>query len=222
MTMKKLTFEEIRKNPDVKIFLEKVDKYLETLGYTEHGSRHAWIVSNTAKNILLQLGYSKEGAELASIAGYLHDIGCVVNRKDHSQSSAIIVFNLLHGKMPTDDLIRVITAIGNHHEENSNPANLISAAVIIADKADVHKSRVKNRNPTTFDIHDRVNYATKKSKVIVNKQKRTIRIDLMIDTKTASVMDYFEIFIDRMIASRKAAAFLKCELELYVNNNKLL
>ncbi len=220
--MKKLTLEDVKKNPDVKKFLEKTDRYLEKIGYTEHGSRHAWIVANTAKNILLKLGYSKEGAELAAVAGYLHDIGSVVNRKDHSQSSALIVFTLFHGKMPTEDLIRVITAIGNHHEETSNPANLISAAVVIADKADVHRSRVKNKNPTTFDIHDRVNYATKESKIVVDKQKRTIKLDLTINTKTASVMDYFEIFMGRMIASRRAAAFLKCELELYVNNNKLL
>jgi len=220
--MKKLTFEDIRKNPDVRKFLEKADKYLEKLGYTEHGSRHAWIVANTAKNILLQLGYSKEGAELSAIAGYLHDIGSVVNRKDHSQSSAIIVFTLLYQKMPTEDLIRVITAIGNHHEETSNPANLIAAAVVIADKSDVHRSRVKNKNPTTFDIHDRVNYATKKSRVIVDKQKRIIRLDLTIDQKTASIMDYFEIFMGRMIASRKAAEFLECKLELVINNNKVL
>lgn len=220
--MKKLTFEIIRKNPDVNTFLKKADRYLEKIGYTEHGSRHAWIVANTAKNILLKLGYSKEGEELAAIAGYLHDIGSVVNRKDHAQSSAIIVFTLLHGKMPIKDLIRVITAIGNHHEENSDPANLISAAVVIADKADVHKSRVKKKNPTTFDIHDRVNYATEASKVIADKKKRTIRLNLTIDTKTASIMDYFEIFLDRMIASRRAAEFLKCKLELYINNNKLL
>lgn len=220
--MKKITFESIRKDPDVKSFLEKTDKYLEKLGYTEHGSRHAWIVANTAKNILLKLRYSKEGAELAAIAGYLHDIGCVVNRKDHAQSSAMIVFPLLYKRMPTEKLIRVLTAIGNHHEETSNPANLISAAVVIADKADVHRSRVKNKNTTSFDIHDRVNYATEESKVVVDKQKRTIKLELKIDTKIASIMDYFEIFIDRMIASRRAAEFLGCKLELYVNNNKLL
>lgn len=220
--MKKLTLEEIKKNPDVKKFLEKSDRYLEQLGYTEHGSRHAYLTASTAKNILLKLGYSKEGAELAAVAGYLHDIGSVINRENHAQSSAVITLTLLYGKMPTEDLIRVLAAIGNHHEESSNPVNLVSAAVIIADKADVHRSRVKNKNPTTFDMHDRVNYATKKSKVIVDKQKRTIRLELMIDTKIASVMDYFEIFMDRMIASRKAAEFLKCKLELYINNNKVL
>lgn len=220
--MKKLTLEIIRKNPDVKKFLEKADRYLEKIGYTEHGSRHAWITANTAKNILLKLGYAKEGAELAAIAGYLHDIGSVVNRKDHAQSSAMITFSLFYKKMPTDDLIRIITAIGNHHEENSDPANLIAAAVVIADKADVHRSRVKNKNPTAFDIHDRVNYATQESKVVVDKQKRTIKLELTIDTKTASIMDYFEIFMNRMIASRRAAEFLDCKLELYVNNNKLL
>lgn len=220
--MKKPTLKEVKQNPDVKKFLDKTDRYLEKLGFTEHGSRHANITANIAKNILLRLGYAKEGAELAAIAGYLHDIGSVVNRKDHAQSSAMIAFTLLYKKMPTEDLIRVLTAIGNHHEESSNPANLVSAAVIIADKADVHRSRVKNKNPTTFDIHDRVNYATKKSKIIVNKQKRTIKLDLAIDTKTASIMDYFEIFMNRMTASRRAAKFLNCKLELYINNNKIM
>lgn len=220
--MKKLTQKEIKKNPDVKKFLEKADRYLGKLGYTEHGSRHAEITAKNSKNILLQLGYAKEGAELAAIAGYLHDIGSVVNRENHAQSSAMIVFTLLYGKTPTQDLIRILTAIGNHHEKNSDPANLISAAVIIADKADVHRSRVKNKNPTTFDIHDRVNYATKKSKIRVDKQKRIIQLSLTIDTKTASIMDYFEIFMDRMIASRRAAEFLNCKLELYINNNKIM
>lgn len=218
----KITLNEIKKNPDVKKFLNKADKYLGMLGYTEHGSRHAEIVARDAKKILLELNYAKEGAELAAIAGYLHDIGSVVNRKDHAQSSATITFTLLYRKMPTEDLIRILAAIGNHHEENSNPVNLVSAAVVIADKADVHRSRVKNKNPTTFDMHDRVNYATKKSRITVNKQKRIIRLDLAIDTKTASIMDYFEIFIDRMIASRRAAKFLSCKLELYINNNKVL
>ena len=203
-------------------FILKSDRYLEKIGFTEHGSRHANITAKNAKDILLQLGYAQDGAELAAIAGYLHDIGSVINRKDHAQSSAMLVFSILYKKMPIQKLIRVLTAIGNHHEESSNPANLISAAVVIADKADVHRSRVKNKHPTTFDIHDRVNYATKSSKITVNKEKRIIKIELTIDTKIASIMNYFEIFMNRMVASRKAAAFLKCKLELYINNNKIM
>jgi len=220
--MKKLKLNDIKNNPDVQIFLEKTDRYLEKLGFTEHGSRHANLVANNAKEILLRLGYAEEGAELAAIAGYLHDIGSVVNRKDHAQSSAMIALNLFYNKMPTEDLIRVMTAIGNHHEESSNPDNLVSAAVVIADKADVHKSRVKNKNPMKFDIHDKVNHATKKSEIKVDRKKRIIQLKLEIDTKTASIMDYFEIFLERMLASRRAAEFLKCKLELYINDNKIM
>ncbi len=220
--MKKLKLSDIKRNSDVKKFLEKSDRYLGKIGYTEHGSRHAGIVSRNAKKILLDLGYAEEGAELAAIAGYLHDIGSTINRENHAQSSAMITFNLFYGKMPTEDLIRVITAIGNHHEEASHPGNLISAAVVIADKADVHRSRVRKENKTLFDIHDRVNYATKKSFIKVNKKKRIISLHIMIDTKIASIMDYFEIFMDRMLISRRAAEFLKCTFELYINNNKIM
>lgn len=220
--MEKLTLQNIKENQDVKKFLAKADRYLEKLGFTEHGSRHAEITAKNAKNILLQLDYAEEGAELAAIAGYLHDIGSVVNREHHAQSSAMIVFTLFYGKMPTEDLIRILTAIGNHHEKSSDPPNLVSAAVVIADKADVHRRRVKNKNPTTFDMHDRVNYATKKSVIEVDKQKRVIKLDLTIDTKTASIMDYFEIFMNRMLSSRRAADFLSCKFELYINNNKIM
>ncbi len=212
--------EEIKNNKEVQEFIKKADQYLEVIGYTEHGSRHSGIVAGASRDIMLRLGYGKEDAELAAIAGYLHDIGNVVNRDKHPQTGAIIAYTILHRVMKPEDLTRVIAAIGNH-EEPFMPTDVISAAMTIADKADVHRSRVKNQDKRTFDIHDRVNYAVEKSYVNVNSRKKIIQLDIKIDNKISSVMDYFEIFLDRMITCRKAAKFLGCSFDLIINRRKL-
>lgn len=212
--------EEVKNNGEIQEFIKKADKYLEVIGYTEHGSRHSNIVAGAAKAIMLRLGYSEEEAELAAIAGYLHDIGNVVNRDKHPQTGAIIAYTILHKSMPPEDLTRVIAAIGNH-EEPFSPTDIIGAAMVIADKADVHRSRVKNRDKRTFDIHDRVNYAVEKSYVYVSSKSKIIRLDIMIDTKISNVMDYFEIFLDRMNTCKKAAKFLGCQFDLVINKRKL-
>ncbi len=218
----KLTLNEIKKIPEVKMLLTKSDKYMGKVGITEHGFKHAEIVSKRAQDILLKLNYSKQGAELAAIAGYLHDIGNIVSRHQHAQSSALIVYSIFHRDIGVEELIRITTAIGNHHETQGDPVNALGAAVIIADKSDVRRSRVRNVKTMDLDIHDRVNYATKSSKLSVNKKKKTIRLSLTTDKKIASVMEYFEIFLERMIACKRAASSLGCKFELFINRSRLI
>ncbi|MEO0084584.1 MAG: HD domain-containing protein, partial [candidate division WOR-3 bacterium] len=204
-------------------YIAQADRYLEVIGYTEHGSRHARLVAKNAYNILRELGYNERMCEMAAIAGYLHDIGNVVSRERHEQISALIARDILTRlKMPAQDIAEIISALGNHHEENGNPVSEISAALILADKADVHQSRVRNPEFIKFDIHDRVNYAVKRSTLTVNRSERKIIFNLTIDTTIAPVMDYFEIFLSRMVISRRAADFLKCKFELVINNTKLI
>ncbi|MEO0074857.1 MAG: HD domain-containing protein [candidate division WOR-3 bacterium] len=213
----------IMKDAEVQAYIIQADRYLAMIGYTEHGSRHARLIAKNARNILLELGYQERIAELAAIAGYLHDIGNVVCRERHEQTSALIARDILSRlKMPPDEIAEVISALGNHHEENGNPVSEISAALILADKSDVHQSRVRNPEFIKFDIHDRVNFAVKKSTLTVNRKERKIIFDLTIDTSIAPVMDYFEIFLSRMIISRRAADFLRCKFELVINNTRLI
>lgn len=217
----KITFEKIKENKSVQTYIEKADESLIALGYTEHSFAHVTRVSKIANEILKELGYSDRDAELASIAGYLHDIGNVINRVDHAQSGAVMAFRILD-KMGADpeDIATIITAIGNHDESTAFPVNPIAAALIIADKTDVRNTRVRNQDTSTFDIHDRVNFAVKESKVKV--VDRHIEVKIKLDKSICSVMDYFEIFLDRMILCRKAAEKLGVEFWLIINKERVI
>ncbi|MGE5653221.1 MAG: HD domain-containing protein [Bacillota bacterium] len=221
--MKSPTLQQIKTHPMVTSFIQQGDVHLASIGFTEHSFRHAGLVSHIAENILIRLGYPERDAELAAIAGFLHDIGNVVAREYHGQTSSMIAFRILDElKMPYDELGKVIGAIGNHEEQYGHPVNHISAALILADKSDVHRTRVRNREVATFDIHDRVNYAAERSFVRVDSEHKTITFEITIDTKICPVMEYFEIFLTRLIMSRRAAAVLDTRLELEINGSKLL
>lgn len=218
-----VTLEDVIKNEEVQALVQGAQKQLNSLGYTEHSSRHVGIVSKRAGEILESLGYPKERVELAKIAGYLHDIGNCVNRNDHAQSGAILAYNILKDVgMSVTDRTEIMMAIGNHDEGTGTAVSDISAALILADKSDVHRDRVVNTNIGTFDKHDKVNYAVTDAKLIINKEERKITLKIEIDTELCPVLDYFEIFIDRMIMSKYAAKYLKIWLELIINDTKLL
>ncbi|MBS6599900.1 MAG: HD domain-containing protein [Clostridium sp.] len=218
-----ITFEEIKNNEHIKTYIKKADESLIALGYTEHSFAHVTKVSEMAKEILLELGYSKREAELAQIAGYLHDIGNVINRVDHAQSGAVMAFRILDklGAEP-EEIATIIAAIGNHDEKTAVAVNPVAAALILADKTDVRRSRVRNSDLATFDIHDRVNYAVEDSSTKISKDKKSIILNLKINTEISSVMDYFEIFLDRMLLCRKAAEKLNLKFKLIINNQILL
>lgn len=218
----KITFEDIKKNEAINTYIQKADESLIALGFTEHSFTHVTRVAELASEILLTLGYSERDAELARIAGYLHDIGNVVNRTDHAQSGAVMAFRILD-KMGADpeDIATIITAIGNHDESTAYPVNPIAAALILADKTDVRSSRVRNQDIANFDIHDRVNYSVKKSRVEIVKDSH-IQLSLNIDTNICAVMDYFEIFLNRMVLCRKAAEKLGIEFWLIINGQRLI
>jgi metal-dependent HD superfamily phosphatase/phosphodiesterase len=218
-----ITLEEVKKNSIVNVFVRSANKYLGTLGYTEHGVRHVRLVASIAENVLLYLDYPKRIQELAGIAGYIHDIGNVVNRHDHGQSAALLAMRLLKDMgMTPEEIALIISAIGNHEEQSGDPVNPIAAALILADKADVHKTRVRNRDISKYDIHDRVNFAVERSFLKVIKEKKIISLQLTIDTQISKVMEYFEIFMSRMLMCRRAASFLNCTFELIINERKLL
>ena len=217
-----ITFEQVMQDEVVKTYIQKADETLIALGYTEHSFAHVTRVAQLAGQILLTLGYSEREAELACIAGYLHDIGNVVNRVDHAQSGAVMAFRILDrmGAEP-EDIATIITAIGNHDESTAFPVNPIAAALIIADKTDVRYTRVRNQDFATFDIHDRVNYSVKESEVIIEKGSH-IELQLTIETKMCTVMDYFEIFLNRMILCRKASEKLGLDFRLMINGQRLI
>ena len=218
-----ITFEEIKKNEEIKTYIRKADESLIALGYTEHSFAHVNKVAETAKYILKTMGYSDREAELAQIAGYLHDIGNVINRIDHAQSGAVMAFRILDRLgADAEDTATIITAIGNHDEGTAQAVNPIAAALILADKTDVRQSRVRNQAITDFDIHDRVNYSVKESSTRINEEKTDITLTLAIDTTICSVMDYFEIFMGRMILCRKAAAKLGLAFRLVINGQSML
>jgi uncharacterized protein len=218
-----LTFKDIVKDPEVVVLVAEADRQLAVLGYTEHGPRHARLVAKNARAVLVALQAEERLTELAAIAGYLHDIGNVVSRDQHERASALMARDiLLRRGMDYREAVQVMAAIGNHDEKGGNPVSEVSAALIIADKADVHKSRVRNPELIKFDIHDRVNYAVKRSALTVRREDRSIAFDLTIDTNVAPVMDYFEIFLSRMVISRRAADFLKCHFELVINGTRLV
>lgn len=218
-----ITIEEVKADKAIHTYIEKEDEALIALGFTEHSFTHVGKVSKTAKDILLKLGYPERDAELAEIAGYLHDIGNIVNRTDHAQSGAIMAFRILDNMgASADDIATIITAIGNHDEGTAVPVNPITAALILADKTDVRASRVRNTDIKSFDIHDRVNYSVKRADLDISTEKKEIELKLQIYTDFCSVMDYFEIFLGRMILCRKAAEKLGLRFRLSVNGQILL
>lgn len=218
-----ITFEEIKKNETINTYIKKADESLAALGYTEHNFAHVTKVATDAAYILETLGCSEHDIELAKIAGYMHDIGNLVNRVDHSQSGAIMAFKILTdlGFEP-EDVATITTAIGNHDEGDGVPVNAISAALIIADKSDVRYTRVRNTDLPSFDIHDRVNYSVKKSSIKINGEKTLLKLKLEVDTKVSSVVNYFEIFLQRMVLCRKACEKLGLEFKLIINEQQLM
>lgn len=218
-----ITFEQIKADPSIRTYIQRADESLAYMGYTEHSFAHVGRVAEVARYILLTLGYSERDAELAQIAGYLHDIGNVVNRTEHAQSGAVMAFRILDRLgADAEDIATIITAIGNHDESTAQPVNPVAAALIIADKTDVRFTRVREKNTARFDIHDRVNYAVRRSVTDINDAKDTVTLDLTIDTQYCSVMDYFEIFLGRMLLCRKAAERLGLSFKLRINGQMLL
>lgn len=218
-----ISFEDVKNNESIKCYINQADKSLAALGFTEHSFAHVGKVAFEAEKILRTLGYPARVVELAKIAAYMHDIGNVVNRIDHAQSGALLAFRLLDRMgMEADEIAQVISAIGNHDESTAAPVNAVAAALILADKTDVRRSRVRNRDFANFDIHDRVNYAVEESKIYFNENHSAILLELKIDTEMSAVMDYFEIFLGRMLLSRKAAEFLNIKFELIINQQRLL
>lgn len=216
-----MTFEEIKNNKTVQAFIRQADESLNALGYTEHSFAHVTKVALTAGKILEELNFSDHEIELTKIAGYLHDIGNLVNRDDHAQSGAVMAFKMLESMDPEDVAI-IVSAIGNHDEGTGFPVNSVAAALILADKSDVRRSRVRNHDIASFDIHDRVNYSVKDAKLIINDEKTAITLFLEIDTSYGSIMDYFEIFLNRMIMCRKAAEALKLTFSLVINGQTIM
>ena len=218
-----ITVEQVRHNPQVRTYIQKADEALAALGYTEHSFAHVGKVAKEAREILLTLGYSPREAELAEIAGWLHDIGNVINRVDHAQSGAVMAFRILDKLgAEAEEISTIISAIGNHDESTAYPVNPIAAALILADKTDVRRSRVRNRDFATFDIHDRVNYAVHQSRTEITADHQKIILDLKIDTQISAVMDYFEIFMQRMLLCRKAAEKLGLTFSLVINDQIIL
>ncbi len=218
-----ITFEDIKNNKTVQTYILEADKALNALGYTEHSFAHVTKVALTAGDILEKLGFSKKEIELAKIAGYLHDIGNLINRHNHALSGAQMAFRMLDPMdMPPEDVALIVSAIGNHDESTGFPVNPIAAALILADKSDVRRSRVRNLDVPSFDIHDRVNYSVKEASLEINQAKTDITLSLQIDTSHSSIMDYFEIFLDRMVLSRKAAEVLNLKFNLIINGQTIM
>ncbi len=218
-----LTYDMVTKSDAIRTYIIRADESLAALGYTEHSFAHVVHVAEMAGYILNTLGYDERSVELAKIAGYLHDIGNLVNRKEHSQSGAVMAWSILND-MHCDpgEVATIVTAIGNHDEGTGVPVNAVAAALILADKADVRWTRVRNTDITKFDIHDRVNYSVKKALLKINEEKTIVKLKLTVDTKLGSVMDYFEIFMNRMILCRKAAEKLGLQFKLIINEQQLI
>lgn len=218
-----VTLEDVKNNPEVQELVIGAQNQLDALGFTEHSVRHVSIVSHRAGRILETLQYDKHRIELAKIAGYLHDIGNGINRVDHAHTGAILAYDILKDMgMDLKDRTAIMSAIGNHDEATGTAVSDISAALILADKSDVHRDRVVNKNLTRFEIHDRVNYAVTEANLKISKEERKVTLDLTIDTNICPVLDYFEIFMERTMMSKYAAKYLQIWFELVINGTKLL
>ena len=217
-----ITYALIKENREINLLIEKGNQVLRELGYTEHSRKHAAKTAETAAMILKELGYGRHKVELARIAGYMHDIGNSVNRTDHAYTGAMLAYGILKEMgMPLEDVLTVTSAIGHHDEATGSPVDEVSAALILADKSDVRRNRVQNPVPARFDAHDRVNYAVLSCKMNIDKEKRTISVQIDLDDEICTVMDYFEIFLKRMVMCRKAAEKLQCRFKLSANGSKL-
>ncbi|MBR6574174.1 MAG: HD domain-containing protein [Clostridia bacterium] len=218
-----MTYEQIRENPTIQTYIAQADKSLAALGFTEHSYAHVTRVAEMAGYILETLGYDEHTVELAKIASYLHDIGNLVNRSEHSQSGAVMAFRILDNLgFEPQDIAVIVTAIGNHDEGTGVPVDEVAAALILADKSDVRRSRVRNQDIQSFDIHDRVNYSVTKSELKINEAHTLIKLKLTVDNRFGSVMDYFEIFMGRMLMCRKAAEKLGLQFKLMINEQQLI
>ena len=217
-----MKYKEIANNKEINAYLQKGNANLGQLGFTDHSKAHCVQVAHQAGKILKRLGYSEHEIELAKIAGYMHDIGNAINRTHHAEYGALLANDLLkETDMSLEDRITVIAAIGNHDESTGSPEDVVSAALIIADKTDVRRSRVRQKEQSAYDIHDRVNYAALSTKLTIQKEKKVIQMELELDDEICTVMDYFEIFLERMIMCRRAAERLDCKFKLIANGNKM-
>lgn len=218
-----ISYEEIKNNKAINAYIKAADDSLTALGFTEHSFAHVTYVAKKSGDILSILGYSDRMVELARIAGYMHDIGNVINRTDHSQSGAVMAFRILDNMgVDPEEIALIISAIGNHDEGTGVPVSPLAAALILADKSDVRRNRVRNEDLSSFDIHDRVNYSVKKSELKINEAHTIIKLKLSVDTRLGSVMDYFEIFMQRMVLCRKAAEKLGLQFKLMINEQQLI
>ena len=218
-----ITAWDIKQDPQIRTYIEKADEALAALGFTEHSYAHVTRAAHFAQKLLSDLGYPERTCELAWIAGYMHDIGNVINRIDHAQSGAVMAFRILREMdMAPENVAAVVTAIGNHDEGTGVPVNPIAAALILGDKTDVRRSRVRNHDLTAFDVHDRVNYSVEKSVLKINTDKTMLKLKLQIDPAISPVMDYFEIFLVRMTMCRKAAEALGLQFKLIINEQPII
>ena len=218
-----MTFEQVQSDAAVRTYIARADMTLEALGYTEHSFAHVTLVAERAAYILQALGYDSRTVELTKIAGYLHDIGNVINRVDHSQSGAVMAFRILDRMdFPPEEIAIIISAIGNHDEGTGIPVNEVAAALIIADKSDVRRSRVRNPEDVSVDIHDRVNYSATHSELTVDPEGKTLTLEIQVDTAISSPMEYLEIFMKRMLLCRSAAEKLNLRFSLRINGQTLI
>ncbi|MBI3649351.1 MAG: HD domain-containing protein [Actinobacteria bacterium] len=216
-----VTLEQVQADEELSLYIASADRVMEGLGFTEHGFRHANLVGKIAYQVLHRLGFSDHDANLACVAGYLHDVGNMLSREAHGQTGALLVCHALRDKVPGADLAAIVAAIANHEEADGHAVSPVSSAVILADKSDVHRSRVRKSGQIEFDIHDRVNYAAEQSFLRVDSDARTINLELTIDTEISQVMEYFEIFLGRMVMCRQAAETLECRFRLTINGAEL-
>lgn len=217
-----LTIDRIREDAELSMFISAADRVMKGLGYTEHGFRHANLTGRIAFNVMSRLGFDEHTVNLAYVAGYLHDVGNMVAREMHGQTGGLLVYQALRQDVPPADLATIVAAVANHEEDDGHAVGTVASAVILADKSDVHRSRVRKRAEIEFDIHDRVNYAAEQSFLRVDSEARTITLELVIDTEISHVMEYFEIFLGRMVMCRRAAETLDCRFHLTINGADLL
>ena len=216
-----VTLEKVQADPELSMFISAADRVMEGLGYTEHGFRHANLSGRISFNVMSRLGFDEHTSNLAAVAGYLHDVGNMVAREMHGQTGGLLVYQALRDQVPPDDLAIIVSAVANHEEPDGHAVGPVAAAVILADKSDVHRSRVRKSGKIEFDIHDRVNFAAEQSFLRVDSTAKTVTLELTIDTEISQVMEYFEIFLGRMQMCRKAAEVLDCRFKLTINGAEL-